>query len=70
MVFKKERMIARLEKEGRTDQITDVIDKIMDNLDGQPATTSCWQRQVFGEPLLWVVGKDGIGQYVNKNDCI
>lgn len=69
MTFKKELMIARLTKEGRSDQITDEILKIMDNLDGQPATASCWQRRVFDEPVLWVVGRDGIGMYVNEKDC-
>lgn len=69
MTFKKELMVARLTKEGRADQITEEIIKIMDNLDGQPATASCWNRQVYDEPVLWVVGKDGNGEYVNEADC-
>lgn len=68
--FKKEKMIARLTEEGRADQITPDIIAIMDSLDGQPASHICWERQVMGEPVLWVIGKDGKGHYVNELDCI
>lgn len=68
--FAKERMVARLTKEGRADQITPDIIAIMDNLDGQTAHASCWRRQVYDEPVLWVIGKDGSGEYVNEEDCI
>lgn len=70
MKFYKERMIARLTKEGLADQITPEIIAIMDNLDGQEATASCWNRRVFGEPVYWVIGKDGTGEYVNEYDCV
>ena len=68
MKFCKDRMIARLTEEGRADAITDEILAIMDNLDGQEVT-ACWPRTVYNEPVYWVVGKDGYGQYVNENDC-
>lgn len=68
--FSKEKMISRLKREGLADQITPDIEKIMDNLDGQEATSSCWRRQVYDEPVYWCVGKDGKGEYVNENDCI
>lgn len=67
--FSKQKMIDRLTAEGLADQITPEILAIMDNLDGQEATAMCWQRQIFDEPVLWVVGKDGTGEYVNENDC-
>ncbi len=70
MKFCKDRMIARLTEEGRAEAITDGILAIMDNLDGQEASASCWKRQVYGEPVLYVVGKDGNGEYVNEVDCI
>ena len=70
MKFCKDRMIARLTKEGRADAITDEILAIMDNLDGQEASANCWQRRVHGEPVLYVVGKDGSSEYVNEVDCI
>lgn len=70
MVFKKERMVARLEREGRADLIDDEIRQIMDDLDGQEASTSCWNRRVYDEPVVLVVGKSGKSHYVNENDCI
>ena len=70
MVFRKERMIARLEREGRADLIDSEIVQIMDDLDGQEANTSCWNRRVYDEPVLLVIGKSGKSHYVNENDCI
>lgn len=70
MKFSKQKMIERLTAEGRADAITEGIITIMDNLDGQEATASCWKRQVYGEPVLYVYGKDGQGEYVNEADCI
>lgn len=69
MKFCKDRMIARLTEEGRADAITDEDLAIMENLDGQEVNTTCWRRTVYDEPVYWVVGKDGQGQYVNENDC-
>ena len=69
MRFSKAKMIARIKKEGREDMIDNEVTAIMDNLDGQTAEASCWRRVVHGEPGLWVVGKDGNGQYVNEADC-
>ena len=69
MKFSKQRMINRLTKEGRADQINAEILAIMDNLDGQPADENCWQRRVQGEPVYYVLGKDGHGEYVNEADC-
>lgn len=70
MKFSKQRMIDRLSTEGRADMITADVLAIMDNLDGQEASASCWRRRVYDEPVYYVVGKDGEGQYVNENDCI
>ena len=67
--FDKNLMIKRLTEEGRADQIDDEIKAIMDNLDGQEAVSNCWRRVVYGEPVLWVVGKNGKGEYVNERDC-
>lgn len=69
MKFSKEKMISRIKAEGREELIDNDVITIMDNLDGQDATASCWRRQVLGEPVLWVVGKDGTGEYVNELDC-
>ena len=70
MKFSKDKMVARLTKAGLADQITPDVIKIMDNLNGQQATASCWLRVVHGEPVYWVVGKDGHGEYVNEADCL
>lgn len=70
MRFSKQKMIKRLTEEGRADAITESIIAIMDNLDGQETTASCWNREVYGEPVLYVYGKDGNGEYVNEADCI
>ena len=45
------------------------IIKILDDMDGQYATPSCWRRQVHGDPVMYVVGRSGEGRYVNENDC-
>ena len=69
MVFRKQKMVDRLTSDGRADQITPDIEAIMDNLDGCEATENCWNRRVYGEPVMYVIGKDGNGDYVNELDC-
>lgn len=70
MKFYKELMIKRVTEMGKADMIDDTVMAIMDNLDGQEASASCWLRVVKGEPVYYVVGKDGKGDYVNENDCM
>ena len=50
MVFSKEKMIARLKKEGRFEGLPNEVFDIMNNLDNQPVGTNSWNRQVMGEP--------------------
>ena len=69
MKFSKEMMIKRITEEGMAEMLDEPTLAIMDNLDGQEATASCWRRQVYMEPVLWVVGKNGEGNYVNEKDC-
>ena len=69
MKFSAAKMVARLTKEGRANEIDDSIMAIMEKLDGQEATENCWERRVLGCPVYYVVGKDGIGEYVNEADC-
>lgn len=69
MIFRKERMLARLEKEGRLKDVDEESLKIMNDLDGKPATPACWARQVYGEPVLWCEGDNGTSAYVNEKDC-
>lgn len=70
MKFSKEKMIERITAEGREDMLTPDVISIMDNLDGQEALAQCWQRVVMDEPVFYVIGKDGNGEYVNENDCL
>ena len=69
MKFRKELMIERLTKEGRADMIDAEVLSIMDNLDGQEARTNSWRRQVYGEPILACLGKDGRYYDVAEADC-
>ena len=69
MVFRKQKMIDRLTKEGLKDKITEEIIAIMDDLDGQRADENCWNRRVKGEHVYYVKGKSGKGEYVNEKDC-
>lgn len=70
MKFSKAKMVERITREGRADMLDDKALAIMDKLDGKRATTSCWKRQVYGEPVLWVDLGNGEGEYVNELDCV
>ena len=69
MRFYKSMMLERIGKEGRSGLVGEKELAVMDNLDGCEASASCWERQVNGKPVYWVVGKDGNGFYVNEADC-
>lgn len=69
MVFKKEKMMERIKREGRLDMVNSGVIAIMENLDGQEAQTNSWRRYVYGEPILAVKGKDGNWYTVNESDC-
>ena len=69
IVFRKEKMIDRVTKEGMAKLINKVTLEIMDNLDGQSCNPTCWERTVNDAPVYWCVGKDGKGSYVNELDC-
>jgi len=70
MIFSKDKMIERLTCEGNAGAITDEIISIMDNLDGQPVSTSSWNRQVNDAFVYACQGKDGKSYDVNESDCI
>ena len=69
MRFSKQKMIDRVTREGRADMIDKQSLEIMTKLDGKEATTHCWRRRVYGEPVLWVDLGNGEGEYVNEDDC-
>lgn len=68
--FNKAKMLERIKSEGRMDMVGETELAIMDDLDGQEVTASCWERVVKGQPVYWCVGKSGEGQYVNEKDCV
>lgn len=70
MVFKKELMLKRVEEAGMLHLVGETELAIMDNLDGQPVTASCWNRQVYDQPVYACLGKDGKYYDVNEADCV
>lgn len=68
-IFRKEKMVARIIAEGRTDMLTPEVDAIMTKLDGHEADSNCWRNVVHGEPVMFVRLADGTGEYVNEADC-
>lgn len=69
MVFKKELMMKRIEKQGLLHLVGEAELAIMDNLDGQEVSTACWNRVVNDEPVYSCKGKDGKIYDVNEADC-
>ncbi len=69
MKFSKKKMLDRIEKEGRMHLVGEAELAIMNDLDGQDVTASCWERVVKGLPVYYCIGKSGKGTYVNENDC-
>ena len=51
MVFSKEKMIERINKLGMSHMVGEVELKMMDNLDGQPVSSSSWNRRVNYDPV-------------------
>jgi|GEM_PF-2814799 len=68
MKFSKSKMIARLIKEGKRESITDEVLKIMDDLDGQEAVISKWDKMIYGRISLVCTGKSGTVQPVHSDD--
>lgn len=69
MVFKKELMMKRIEKQGLLHLVGETEIAIMDNLDGQEVTAASWNRVVNDQPVYSCKGKDGKIYDVNEADC-
>lgn len=69
MIFKKELMMKRIEKEGLLHLVGEKELAIMDNLDGQEVTTASWNRVVNDTPTYSCKGKDGKYYDVYEGDC-
>ena len=68
MVFKKAKMLARLESEGRSHLVNGGALEIMDRLDGKKATKNDFKALVHGEEEYFVT-VNGTHYPVNKLDC-
>lgn len=68
-VFSKQKMLDRLEREGRVNEIDDESMEIMNMLDGKEAVKNDFKALVFGQ-LEFFVRYEGQNYPVNPNDCI
>lgn len=67
--FRKEKMLARLEREGRMNEVTEEDIALMTELDGLTGSDYNWESVVHGNNLVWIE-KDGKGvAYVCAEDC-
>lgn len=70
LTFRASKMLSRLEREGRLNEVDDKHREMMNLLDGEPANTYNWRSQVYGEPLALIAGNDRHPEmYVNVADC-
>lgn len=70
LTFRAKKMLDRLEREGRSDQVDDKTRALILSLDGEPASDYNWQSMVNGEPLALIDKTDKHDAlYVNVNDC-
>ncbi len=68
-VFSKQKMMERLEKEGRAHLVDEDSAGIMDMLDGKEAVKNDFKALVYDE-LEYFVRVNGKSYAVNPNDCI
>lgn len=68
-VFSKQKMLDRLEREGRTHQIDEESRKIMDALDGKEAIKNDFKALIYDE-LEYFVRHNGENFPVNPDDCV
>lgn len=68
MVFRKAKMLARLEREGRAHLANGAMLEIMDKLDGKPAVKNDFKALVH-DVEEYMVNLNGEYYAVNKLDC-
>ncbi len=68
LVFKKELMLKRLEKENLLAMVDDEVIKLMNELDGKEVQKNDWEALIFGE--LEYIAHDSMGRAypINKDD--
>ncbi len=68
-VFCKQKMMERLEKEGRSHLVDEESAKIMDMLDGKEARKNDFKALIYDE-LEYYVTHEGENYPVNPADCV
>lgn len=69
-IFRKQKMIDRLEKEGRITEVQKEDYELMDKLDGRKANDYNYRSFVYGDNLSWIEPFDDCeGAYVCTEDC-
>lgn len=68
-VFSKQKMLDRLEKEGRSHMVSEQSIRVMNMLDGQEARKSDFKALIHDE-LAYFVRVNGNNYPVSLNDCI
>lgn len=66
-IFKSERMLDRIKKEGKENLLDDKTRNFILSLDDAEGTDHNWEFMVKDEPLVYLTAK---GTYVNICDCI
>lgn len=71
MRFSKDKMLARLENEGRMHLVGPEELALMDKLDGKVGNDYNWESVTKGENLVWIPADEDLeeGEYVCRLDC-
>lgn len=70
MVFKAQKMIDRITKEGRANLLDETTLKFIKSLDNKIGNTYNWRAQVYGEDVVYIEkDSDQDGTYVALCDC-
>ena len=69
-VFRMKKMLDRLEREGRMNEVEPEDLELMKKLDGKEGSDYNYRSFVYDEPLVWIAeGEGNPGAYVNVCDC-
>ncbi len=68
LVFRKELMLKRLEKENLLDKVDNEVMKLMNELDGKEVHKNDWKALIFDELEYIACDNEGTTYPINKND--
>jgi len=69
-IFRAQKMLERIEREGNSHLVNDEIRTLILNLDGKVGEDYNWQSFVHGEDVVWIEGDETHGGiYVATCDC-